>query len=121
MNEHAKPLPLSERADKLEEQMMHDLSERIATKSTLFHLADGTVPMDSRDKLLAANPGKHFLMGAASLWRQLAEQDLRLFQFARIEAFGEPVIDRGEKFARLIPHALIAPKPRHAHRRAQFP
>ena len=33
MNEHARPLTLSERADQLEEQMMHDLSERIATKS----------------------------------------------------------------------------------------
>jgi hypothetical protein len=64
MNEFAKPLTLSERADELEEQMMHELSERIATKSTLFYLADGKVAMDSGEKLLAVNPGKHFLMGA---------------------------------------------------------
>ncbi len=64
MNEHAKPLTLSERADELEERMMHDLGERIATRSTLFYLGDGKVQMDVGDKLMAANPGKHFLMGA---------------------------------------------------------
>ena len=60
MNEHARPLTLSERADELEEQMMHDLSERIATRSTLFYLGDGKVQMDFGDKLLAANPGSIF-------------------------------------------------------------
>jgi hypothetical protein len=64
MIEHAKPLTLSERADELEEEMMHALSERIATRSTLFYLGDGKVTMDSGEALLAANPGKHFLMGA---------------------------------------------------------
>jgi hypothetical protein len=63
MNEHTRPLTLSERADELEEKMMHDLSERIATKSTLFYLADGKVEMAPGQALLAANPGKHFLMG----------------------------------------------------------
>ena len=43
---------------------MHELTERIATRSTLFYLGDGKVQMDSGDKLLAANPGGHFLMGA---------------------------------------------------------
>jgi hypothetical protein len=64
MNEHAKPPTLSERADELEERMMHELSDRIATRSTLFYLGDGKVAMDSGEKLLRANPGKHFLMGA---------------------------------------------------------
>ena len=64
MNEQLKTLTLSERADELEEQMMHDLSERIATKSTLCYLADGKVEMAPGQALLAANPGKHFLMGA---------------------------------------------------------
>ncbi|MGB7098884.1 MAG: HD domain-containing protein [Xanthobacteraceae bacterium] len=64
MNEHARPLTLSERADELEAQMMHDLSERIATRSTLFYLGDGKVQMDVSDKLLAVNPSKYFLMGA---------------------------------------------------------
>jgi hypothetical protein len=36
-------------------------------------------------------------------------------------ALGEPVIDRSEKVASLIPLALIAPEPRHAHRGAQLP
>ena len=33
----------------------------------------------------------------------------------------EPAVDRSEKLAGLLPLALIAPEPRHAHRRAQFP
>ena len=64
MNEHAQPLTLSERADELEERMMHELNAKIATKSTLFNLADGKVEMPNGQALLAANPGKHFLMGA---------------------------------------------------------
>jgi hypothetical protein len=64
MNEQHKPQTLSERADELEETMMHELSERIATRSTLFYLGDGKVEMAQGPALLAANPGKHFLMGA---------------------------------------------------------
>src|SRR5262249_44337637 len=56
------------------------------------------------------------------LWcRQFVEQRLGLPQVERIEAFGEPVVDRSEKFASLLPPALTAPEPCHAHRRAQFP
>src|SRR5216683_1154882 len=43
MQHHAGPLTLSERADELEEQMMNELNERIATKSVLFNMADGKV------------------------------------------------------------------------------
>jgi hypothetical protein len=64
MNEQRTNLTLSERADELEEQRMHELSERIATKSTLFYLGDGKVEMAQGQARLAANPGKHFLMGA---------------------------------------------------------
>src|SRR6516162_9915434 len=64
MNEHGEPLTLSERADELEERMMHQLGERIATKSTLFNIADGKVEMPSGPALKAANPDKYFLMGA---------------------------------------------------------
>ncbi len=64
MNEHQKPLTLSERADELEEKMMNELNERIATKSTLAYLMDGKVEMSSTPALKAANPGKYFLMGA---------------------------------------------------------
>ena len=69
MNEHANPnlamsMSLSQAADALEEQMMHELGERIATKSVLFNMADGKVAMDSGPKLKAANPDKYFLMGA---------------------------------------------------------
>jgi hypothetical protein len=72
MNEHQKPdalqsntsMSLSERADELEEKMMNDLNERIATKSSLFYLGDGKVEMPSGPALKAANPDKYFLMGA---------------------------------------------------------
>ncbi len=69
MNEHAKPetlkpTTLSERADELEEKMMNDLNERIATKSSLFLLADGKLEMPMGAALKAANPDKYFLMGA---------------------------------------------------------
>ena len=49
---------LSERADELEERMMHELGERIATKSVLFGLADGKIEMQSSPALRAANPDK---------------------------------------------------------------
>src|SRR5215469_4405591 len=46
---------------------------------------------------------------------------LGLLQIKRIEPFGEPAVDRSEKLASLIPLALIAPEPRHAHCRTEFP
>jgi hypothetical protein len=62
MNEHARPMSVSEQADELEEHMMHEL-ERIVTKSTLHYLNDGKQQMDMGPAILAKNPGKHFLMG----------------------------------------------------------
>jgi len=62
MNEHARLTSVSERADELEEHMMHEL-ERIVTKSTLHYLNDGKQQMDMGPAILAKNPGKHFLMG----------------------------------------------------------
>jgi hypothetical protein len=55
---------MSEQADELEERMMHELSEKIATKSVLFNMGDGKVAIESGAALQAANPGKYFLMGA---------------------------------------------------------
>ncbi len=52
---------------------------------------------------------------------QLVEQGLSLLQVERVEALGEPAIDRSEKIAGLIPLSLIAPEPCHAHRRPQLP
>jgi hypothetical protein len=57
-------MTLSERADDLEEQMMHELNEKIATKSVLFGMADGKVEIQNGNDMLAKNPGKYFLMGA---------------------------------------------------------
>jgi hypothetical protein len=60
---HSKPLSMSEQADEIEEQMMHAL-ERVATKSALFHMADGHVGLDSSADAWAKNPDATFLMGA---------------------------------------------------------
>src|SRR5262245_56645296 len=64
MRQHAPVMTLSERADELEEQMMHELSERIATTSVLFNMGNGEGAMESGAALQAKNPGKYFLMGA---------------------------------------------------------
>ena len=63
MNQHSGVPSMSDRADALEEEMMHEL-ERIATKSVLFNLGDGRVEIESGPSLMAKNPGKHMLMGA---------------------------------------------------------
>jgi hypothetical protein len=68
MGPHAAPNPnapqptLSERADALEEHMMHEL-EHIVTRSVLGNLMDGRVTMESGAELVKKNPGKLMLMG----------------------------------------------------------
>ena len=66
MGPHAasRPLTLSEQADELEERMMAELNEKVATKSVLFNLGDGDMKYVSGAELQAKNPGKYFLMGA---------------------------------------------------------
>jgi hypothetical protein len=56
-------MTLSERADALEEQMMHDL-EKVVTKSVLANLMDGRVEMAGGAALQSKYPGKYFNMGA---------------------------------------------------------
>lgn len=55
---------LSERADDLEEQMLHELNSKIPARSVLYGMWNGEVKTVSGNALLAENPGKHFLMGA---------------------------------------------------------
>jgi hypothetical protein len=64
MQHQSTAMTLAERADELEEQMMNELNERIATKSVLFNMGDGRVETESGPALLAKHPGKYFLMGA---------------------------------------------------------
>ena len=56
-------MTLSERADHLEEQMMHEL-DQVVTKSVFSHLTDGQVEMEGGAALQAKYPGKYFNMGA---------------------------------------------------------
>ena len=55
------------------------------------------------------------------LLRQLVQQRLRLLQIARVEAFGEPPVNRSQQFARLLHLALVAPEACEAHGGAEFP
>ena len=55
-------MTLSERADAIEEHMMHEL-DRIVTKSVFSHLTDGQVEMEGGAALQAKHPGKYFNMG----------------------------------------------------------
>ena len=48
------------------------------------------------------------------IFDQLVEESLGLLQIERVEAFGEPAIDRTEKIASLLPFSPVAPEPRHA-------
>ena len=59
---HNGPLSLSERADALEEEKMHEM-ERIITKSTIGYLMEGQVTYDTAPGMKAKHPGKFFLMG----------------------------------------------------------
>jgi hypothetical protein len=63
MNQHLDPVSVSQKADELEESMMHEL-ERVVTKSTLHYLAEGEVKTTPPRRSGRKNPGKHFLMGA---------------------------------------------------------
>jgi hypothetical protein len=56
-------MSLAERADALEHQMMSELDQMIYVKSRLFSLADGDMSTPNTAALLAANPGKKFVMG----------------------------------------------------------
>jgi len=54
-------MSLSERADALEEHMMHEL-ERVVTKSVFSNLTEGKVEMEGGATLQAKHPGKYFNM-----------------------------------------------------------
>ena len=69
---------------------------------------------------LCSSPSAH---ASGDTWSsaQFLEQGLCLFQIKRVEAFGEPAVDRSEQFARLLRLPLIALQPGHAHCGAEFP
>jgi hypothetical protein len=63
--------------------------------------------------LKSATTGSRAAVGPAYEER-FVEQRLRLVQIARVEALGEPSVDRSKKVTGLITLALIAPDPRPA-------
>jgi hypothetical protein len=52
---------------------------------------------------------------------KLVKQRLRFLQITRVEPLSEPAVNRSKQFVGLLRFALVAPQPRHAHRRTQFP
>src|SRR6185437_11318230 len=56
-------MTLSEKADAIEEHMMHEL-DKIVTKSVFSNLTDGHVDMEGGAALQKKYPGKYFNMGA---------------------------------------------------------
>ena len=56
----------------------------------------------------------------SDLLSQVVEQRLRVLQIARVEAFGEPGVERGEEGAGFIALALALPEPRQAGGGAQL-
>jgi len=58
-------------------------------------------------------------MGYSSLGEFL-QQRLRLDEVPRVEALGEPAVDRSEERARLVAATLVTQQPREARRRAQL-
>ena len=56
-------MTMSERADDLEEQMLEELNNKMATKAVLYNMGDGKVEIQNGNATLAANPCKYFLMG----------------------------------------------------------
>src|SRR5258708_22737334 len=66
MGPHAasRPVTLWEQADEIEEKMMNELNDKIANKSALFNMGDGSLDYVGGAELQARNPGKYFLMGA---------------------------------------------------------
>ena len=72
--------------------------------------APGSPPSRFQPSVPTVN--KQSAPGAAS--PQLVQQCLRLFQIGRIEAFGEPAVDRCEKVAGFGSAALVAAEPGEA-------
>jgi hypothetical protein len=66
-----------------------------------------------RHDLMKRCPGR-----AVASTRRMHARRFGLLEDRRIEALGEPAIDRGEKIVGLLSFTLIAPQARHAHRRA---
>jgi len=79
----------------------------------------GPLPKSARngDSCAATNSGHQNSLSVV----QLGEQRLGLLQIERVEAFGEPAVDRREQLASLLRLPLITPKPRHARGGAEFP
>src|ERR1700734_3001979 len=77
----ASEMTLSDRADALEEQMMHELDKIITTKSVFANLGDGEVTIEDSMALLEKHPGKHFNMGPDPRLPRMTDQRTLLDYF----------------------------------------
>src|SRR6516165_2788047 len=83
-----------------------------------------------RGKLAVTWGGVKFALGASkaaarplrpTVAPELIEERLRLFEVGRVEAFGEPAVDRREQVASFGAAALVATEPGNTRGGAQFP
>ena len=93
-----------------------EATARLLDAQGLFGRAPASLGNKSMTELLAEGT-VHFSYPL----RQFLQQRLGILQVKRVEALGEPAVDRREKVMGLWPLTLIAPQPSHAHCGADFP
>src|SRR6478752_2043372 len=80
-------------------------------RTPMLNLLKGRSVWMSRGAVSASRASRDIDRQIVLSCRKLVEQRLGLLQIKRIEAFGEPVVDRGEQIASLFPLVLVAPEP----------
>src|ERR1044072_7118235 len=73
-------MTLSEKADAIEEHMMHEL-DKIVTKSVFANMTDGHVDMEGGAALMKKSPGKYFNRGPAPRLPPMPEKPTLLDYF----------------------------------------
>jgi len=114
---HSTSLPQDRQTDcRVQRQRMHTLLHpcRLCFHLIGIHSKLRSVAMGHEQTHAVQQKSGGFKVCLSSV--QVVKQDLRLFQIERVEAFGEPVIDRSEQIAGLVALASITVEPRHAHR-----
>jgi hypothetical protein len=86
--------------------------DRVPVCHRLFsvQLTGRSISMALVSKASAYWPRPIAAMSESCSWLELLQQRLRFSQVERVEALGEPAIDRGQKIVGLLSPALVAPK-----------
>src|SRR5258708_37152039 len=99
-------------------------SQVMLTKKAQIKITSGQVesPLSQvANQLGMARNSSSLYRAEPSSGAQCVEQGFGVLQIERVEALGEPAVDRGEKIAGLVPLSVTVPGTRHTPRRAQLP